>query len=324
MKEEALFGDAFSGPFPIAIPSRGSKLIGGTIRTELTRSMVNQILVEGFFPKVAWDAKVSEQTRSALSEVGLPYTSDPAVTRHLSDFLRRHAADGEAFAQPSAILFNGGVFQAGLLQARVEAVVNGWLVERGSPSVKVLSSESLNVSVAQGAAYFGTVSKGEGIRIRGGVAHAYYVGVEEAMPAIPGFEPPMNAVCIVPFGTEEGSVLGLPEHVFALRVGQQAEFRLFVSATRKEDAVGDVIEMWEAEDLKELPPVEALLAEQGDCRDHTEVLLETHLTAVGTVQLFCVDRSNVTTVGVLSLTFVQRRHRGANSVRSAVCCRHQY
>ena len=287
--KEALLSNPDLDTYPIAIPSRGSKLVGGTIRTELKRELVNQILVEGFFPKVPWDMPLKAQSRSALSEVGLPYASDAAITRHLSAFLRRHAPMGETMVFPTAILFNGGAFQADALRLRVETVLNDWLEASGRPAVKPLNSAGLNVSVARGAAYFAALSQGGGIRIKGGVAHAYYVGIEEAMPAIPGFEPPINAVCMVPFGTEEGSTLPLSKHRFALRIGEQAVFRLFVSATRKEDETGDVVEMWTPEELRELPPVEASMSGQGEGSEQAEVMLEAHVTSVGTLQLFCVE-----------------------------------
>ena len=287
--KERLFSDPQLDNVPIAVASRGSKLIGGTIRTELSRAVLNQVLVEGFFPKVDWQDQVRSTTRSALSEVGLPYASDAAITRHLSSFLRAHAKGETPMVCPTAVLFNGGVFQASTLQDRVESVLNDWLRDHSRSSVKVLTSASLNVSVAKGAAYFGDVTQGDGIRIRGGVAHSYYVGVEEAMPAIPGFAPPINAVCIVPFGTEEETSLSLPNHLFALRTNQQAEFRLFVSATRTSDAVGAVVEMWDADDLRELPSVEAALGASADTAELVEVSLQTELTSVGTLRLFCVE-----------------------------------
>ena len=287
--KERLFSDPQLESVPISVPSRGSKLVGGTIRTELTRAVLDQVLVEGFFPKVGWQEEIRSAKWSALSEVGLPYASDAAITRHLSSFLRAHAKSGSSMVCPSAILFNGGVFQASTLQGRVQSILDDWLRNHNRPSIKMLTSASLNVSVAKGAAYYGDVTQGDGIRIRGGVAHSYYVGVEEAMPAIPGFAPPINAVCIIPFGTEEETSLTLPDHLFALRTNQQAEFRLFVSAVRTGDAVGDVVEMWDADDLRELPSVEAALGASADSSEQVEVSLQTELTSVGTLRLFCVE-----------------------------------
>lgn len=285
--KEALFGDPLLDSCSVVVPSRGSKLIGGTVRTELSRDVLNEVLVEGFLPQCDWDEPLKETARSALSDVGLPYASDPAVTRHLASFLRRHARQGAGLIHPTAVLFNGGVFKAAALQNRICNTLDAWAQVHGVDSIRRLGAGSLDASVALGAACFGGVARGEGIRIRGGVAHAYYVGVEEAMPAIPGFEAPVNAVCLVPAGTEEGSVLTLDGHMFSLRLGQQSEFRLFSSAVRKDDALGETFEVWSEESLLELPRVQATLPSEDGSRE-TRVHLESHVTEVGTIQLFCV------------------------------------
>jgi hypothetical protein len=131
-----------------------------------------------------------------LTQVALPYAQDPAITRHLAAFLTRQSriAEGRSFVHPTAILFNGGVFKADVLKTRVVEVVNEWLASDGGSPVKELESDDLDLAVARGAAYYGWVRHGHGIRIRGGTARAYYVGVETAMPAVPGFEPPVRAV----------------------------------------------------------------------------------------------------------------------------------
>lgn len=154
-----------------------------------------------------------------------------------------------------------------------------------------LSAVNLDASVALGAAHFAGVALGEGIRIRGGVAHAYYVGIEEAMPAIPGFDPPINAVCLVPAGTEEGSVLELSGHSFHLRLGETADFRLFSSSVRKDDVIGSSFDLWSDQTLSELPRVQALLPANGTS-ERVRVKLEILVTEVGTIQLFCVSEDD--------------------------------
>jgi hypothetical protein len=286
--KESLFNDSALGACAVVVPSRGSKLIGGSIRTELTRAVLNQVLMEGFLPRCDWDEPLKASARSALSNVGLPYAEDAGITRHMASFLRRHARDGKAFLTPTAVLFNGGVFKATELQERICDTMDAWAQANAATGVRTLGAINLDASVALGAACFGGVTQGEGIRIRGGVAHAYYVGIEEAMPAIPGFDPPVNAVCLVPAGTEEGSVLMLDGHVFSLRLGQQSEFRLFSSSVRKDDAIGTSFEVWSASDLVELPRVQATLPSEDGVGD-TQVRLECHVTEVGTIELFCVS-----------------------------------
>lgn len=291
--KETLFGDATLDSTPIVIPSRGSKLIGGSIRTELSRETLTQILVDGFFPKAKWAEELHTSSRSALSEVGLPYATDPAITRHLAHFLRRHSGSEGARRHPTAVLFNGGVFKASAIQDRVCQALNDWAEEYQQGPVRRLSSVNLDASVALGAAHFADVALGGGIRIRGGVAHAYYVGIEEAMPAIPGFDPPINAVCLVPAGTEEGSLLELGDHSFNLRLGETADFRLFSSSVRKDDTVGSSFDLWSDQTLTELPTVQAQLPATGTS-EIVRVKLEVLVTEVGTIQLFCVSLDDPT------------------------------
>src|SRR6202007_222658 len=164
---------------------------------------------------------------TGLTQVALPYAQDPAITRHLAAFLTRQSriAEGMSFVHPTAILFNGGVFKAGVLKRRVVEVVNDWLAEGGGSPLRELEGADLDLAVARGAAYYGFVRHGHGIRIRGGTARAYYVGVEAAMPAGPGFEPPVSPLCVAPFGMEEGTQADVPPQEFALVVGEPSVFR---------------------------------------------------------------------------------------------------
>src|SRR5205823_4543978 len=212
----------------------------GTIKTELTREDLSRILVDGFIPKVSVTESPRIARRTGLTQVGLPYAQDPAITRHLGAFLMRQSrlAEGKLFVHPTSILFNGGVFKAGVLKARVIEVLNEWLVKHSGSPVKELAGADLDVAVARGAAYYGWVRHGHGIRIRGGTARAYYVGVEPAAPAVPGFELPVNALCVAPFGMEEGTKADVPPQDFALVVGEPTMFRFFSSSIRREDHVG--------------------------------------------------------------------------------------
>jgi hypothetical protein len=279
LAKEQLLSDAKAKDAPVTILGRGSSVIGGTIKAKLSRADVEKLLVDGFFPVVKSDDLPVSRRRSGLVEVGLPYETDPAITRHMARFLRQ----GGTLAQPSHILFNGGVFKAAHLRERVVDVLNNWL---GRP-VKQLEGDDLMHAVARGAAYYSRARVGKGIRIRGGLSRTYYIGIETAMPAVPGLPAPLKALSVAPFGLEEGSGTPVPSSEFGLIVGEPAEFRFFTSATRKQDAPGTMLEEI-PETLEELAPMQVTLS--GDSGSVVRVQLETQLTETGLLQLWCVAR----------------------------------
>ena len=280
---------------PLTILGRGTGLVGGTIRGKITREEVRKLLLDGFFPVVGPDAAPQRQRRAALMEVGLSYAADPAVTKHLAQFLRQAAANlgAEGFARPTHLLLNGGVLQAGAIEHRIFEVLNGWLSSAGAPTVIELQNESkqadLMHAVAHGAAYYGLARTGKGVRIRGGVPRTYYVGIESSSPAVPGLPAPMKALAVVPFGLEEGSKIELPQRQFALVVGEPAEFRFFSSLSRKKDAPGTLVEEV-GEDLEELAPIEVLLPPHtdGSREEVVPITLESNVTETGLLELWCV------------------------------------
>jgi len=298
--KEQLLADEALQAVPVVVPSRGSKLIGGSIRTEVTRAEVLALLVEGFFPPVAVSDKPQTRARAALTQLGLPYAQDAAVTRHLAAFLSRQAGaleqveglqgqPGASFLHPTAILFNGGVLKARQIEQRILEVVNGWLSAEGAPPARLLEGANLDLAVARGAAYYGHVRRGRGVRIRGGTAQSYYVGVESNMPAIPGMEPPISALCLAPFGMEEGTEVALDAQEFGLVVGQPVRLRFFGSSMRRQDAVGSVLDFWGPEELVELQQIEAQLPAEG--RTPGEVVtvqLHARVTDIGTLELLAV------------------------------------
>lgn len=298
--KEQLLADEALQAVPVVVPSRGSKLIGGSIRTEVTRAEVLALLVEGFFPPVAVSDKPQTRARAALTQLGLPYAQDAAVTRHLAAFLSRQAGaveqveglqgqPGASFLHPTAILFNGGVLKARQIEQRILEVVNGWLSAEGAPPARLLEGANLDLAVARGAAYYGHVRRGRGVRIRGGTAQSYYVGVESNMPAIPGMEPPISALCLAPFGMEEGTEVALDAQEFGLVVGQPVRLRFFGSSMRRQDAVGSVLDFWGPEELVELQQIEAQLPAEG--RTPGEVVavqLLARVTDIGTLELLAV------------------------------------
>jgi molecular chaperone DnaK (HSP70) len=294
--KESLLSSAAGNEFPISILGRGTGLIGGSIRAKLTRKEVRSLLLEGFFPEAAPDAAPQKQRRAGLLEVGLNYASDPAVTKHLAQFLRQAAKNTGAggIAKPTHLLFNGGVLQAAAIEERVAEVLQNWLAEAGAPRLTVLENETkqsdLMHSVAHGAAYYGLARSGKGVRIRGGVPRTYYVGIESTMPAVPGMAAPMKALTVVPFGLEEGSKVELPQRKFALVVGEPAEFRFFSSLSRKTDVPGTMIDEI-GDDFEELAPIEVFLPAQEDNERGEEIVpvtLESNVTETGMLELWCV------------------------------------
>ena len=292
--KEILLTDPEIHSVPITIPSRGSKLLGATLRTELTKQEVMSSLVDGFFPEVSIQDHPAQQARGALKQMGLPYAQDAAVCRHLAAFLCRQQAAAEAllgeneadFIKPTAVLFNGGVLKAPVLAERVMTVINHWLIKAGADQARLLEGADLDLAVARGAAYYGAVRQGKGVRIRGGIASAYYVGIESAMPAIPGMAPPIQALCVAPFGMEEGSAAKSSAQEFGLIVGEPVRFRFFVSTTRRDDEAGTLLDYWEPEELEELPEIQANLPVEG--RKQGEIVpveLASRVTEVGTLCL---------------------------------------
>jgi hypothetical protein len=304
LAKETLYADASLGRAPIAIPGRGSSLIGGTLRTELAREDLEQVLTNGFFPVTPVTEMPRLARRTGLAQMALPYAQDAAVTKHLAAFLTRQAqalasspdspvdVGGKAFIHPTAVLFNGGVFKAGPLKARVMEVLNGWLAADGGAPAKELEGADLDVSVARGAAYYGWVRRGHGLRIRGGTARAYYVGVETAMPAVPGMEPPVKALCVAPFGMEEGTQADVPPQEFGLVTGEPTRFRFFASSVRRDDKVGTMVDDVDGNDeLEELAPIETTLPGMpAPFGDLTPVNLQAAVTEVGTLELRCLEK----------------------------------
>ena len=297
--KEALLSDASIDVIPIVVPSRGSKLLGSTLRTELTREEVSQTVVEGFFPRAEISDHPVTQARGALTQMGLPYAQDAAMPRHLAAFLcRQHSAAAELlghsdgdFIRPTAILFNGGVLKAPVITERIMGIINGWLSDAGATPAKQLEGVELDLAVANGASYYGYVRRGKGVRIRGGLASAYYVGVESAMPAVPGMEPRMEALCVAPFGMEEGSETTVPNREFGLVVGEPVKFRFYGSTVRRDDRCGTLLDYWEPEELEELPEIQATLPTEGRIAGEVvPVQLAARVTEVATLRLEAIPR----------------------------------
>ncbi|MBX7115330.1 MAG: Hsp70 family protein [Myxococcaceae bacterium] len=298
--KEKLFEDPSLSKVPVTIAGRGSSLLASTVKTELTREELTALLTDGFFPVVQVTEQPQAPRGSGLRQMGLPYAADAAVTRHLAAFLSRQARSlkaeggkGKSFLHPTSVLFNGGVFKAQVLRERVLSVLNTWLKVDGGERVAELPGADLELAVARGAAYYAWVKQGHGIRIRGGTARAYYVGVESAMPAVPGFAPKVKALCVAPFGMEEGSTADVPPQEFGVVVGEQTQFRFFSSSTRRDDKTGDLLEDASALDgLEELPPIETTLPEgKGKMAGVIPVQLQAAVTELGMLELRCLEKA---------------------------------
>ncbi|MBX3028422.1 Hsp70 family protein [bacterium] len=280
--KERLLGSEPPPGLPVAILGRGRKVVGGALRVEVARGDATTALVDGFFPPCALGDRPQAPRRAGLQELGLPYAADAAITRHLASFLGRSAD-----AAPTAVLFNGGVMRATALRDRLLSVLGQWYPGR---AVRVLDGADPELAVARGAAYYGLARRGRGVRIRGGIARTFYVGIESAMPAVPGMRPPIKALCVVPHGLEEGSAVELPSQELALVVGEPTEFRFLSSTTRREDHPGLLLDAWSGDEIEELPPLHATLDWSGHEGAVVPVHLEADVNALGVLELWCVGR----------------------------------
>jgi hypothetical protein len=283
---------------PVTVLGRGRSVVGGTLKAELRRADIEALLLDGFFPRCGADDRPRERRRAGLQELGLPFAADAAVTRHLARFLGGHLAEGK---RATAVLFNGGVMKGASLRRRIVETLDSWS-DDPEADLQVLGGTDYDLAVAHGAAYYGLARRGRGVRIKGGTARSYYVGVESSMPAVPGMEPPLKAICVAPAGMEEGTETDVvPEGAtgdasaatFGLVVGEKAEFRFLSSTTRKDDRVGTVIEEADpATGIEETAPLEAELEPRGAATagQLVPVRLRTRVTEVGTLEVWCVAR----------------------------------
>lgn len=285
MAKEALLSGSGQETHPISILGRGSRLIGGTVSLEVDLRNVGDLLVEGFLPHCSITDRPAKRRVSGFRELGLPFEADTAITRHLAAFLQAQGGGGKP-VQPSHVLFNGGVFKADLLRTRLLDVLGQWFPE-ASPQL-LPGTHDLDHAVARGAAFYGWAKEHGGMRIRGGTARAYYVGIETAGLAIPGAPRPLNALCVVPFGMEEGTETDVPSEEIGLVVGEPATFRFFSSSTRKHDKPGDVLESWTDDEIEETDSLEAeLSADEAIEEGYVPVQFHPKVTELGMLELWC-------------------------------------
>jgi molecular chaperone DnaK (HSP70) len=285
--KEKLLAEQAPDSVPIAVAKRGSKLVGSTLRTELSQADLKRVLLEGFFPEVAPRTLPVQTARSGLRSLGLPYAQDAAITRHLSGFLSRQELP------PTAVLFNGGVMKSAALRARVMAHVAAWSPAQSPP--RELDFADYDLAVAKGAAAYGLARNGTGVRIRAGAARAYYVGVEPNGPVIPGVSVKPDLLCIASFGMEEGTAVDVVDESLGLVVGEPVSFRFFGSAARPQDRVGARFSQRRVKDdseVIELAPIRTILPAEGRTVGAlVPVRLRVEFTEIGTLKLFAVPES---------------------------------
>ncbi len=304
--KEKLLGEDQPGleRWPVTIAGRGSKLIGGSLQAELSRTEVEAIAVDGFFPLTNRDEIPDRGARSGMQEFGLPFVADPAVPKHLSQFLRRHRAEAgvthlapsggldgpgalDRPARPDAILFNGGALTPEIVRRRIAEVITAWFADEPGPAYapRVLTNISLDLAVAQGAAYYGVVRRGEGIRIGGGTARSFYVGLETSQAEKPW-------LCVVPRDSQEGEEITIAGRDFDLLMGQPVVFPLASSSVRPDDKPGDLVRA-DPDSIRELPPLQSLMRVSRKARaERAPVSLAARVTEVGTIELWCQSRTD--------------------------------
>ncbi|MBI2894816.1 MAG: hsp70 family protein [Deltaproteobacteria bacterium] len=279
--KEALLGEAAPDEVSVAVVGRGSKLFGGAQVHALRRVDAEQILLDGFLPRTGPADLPERGRRAALLELGLPFESEPAISRHVCSFLRRHVQGAlgsgavvvDGLVRPEAVLLNGGVFKGARLTARLCAVLAGWF----RAPVPLLPHDSLDLAVARGAAYYGLVRRGLGLRIAGGSARAYYIGVET-----PGGV--RQAFCVAPRGMEEGTEIEVKDRTFALKLGQPVSFPLYASTADRIDSAGDLVDV--DQELGSLPPLATVLRAQDGSTAEVSVRLRAILTEIGTLEVY--------------------------------------
>ncbi|HEY6393290.1 MAG TPA: Hsp70 family protein, partial [Bryobacteraceae bacterium] len=264
--KERILADPSLKSVEITVLGGGSSLVGGTLKTEILREEALELTLDGFLPFCSLDEKPSEEKRSLFRELGLPYVSDPAVTRHLAAFLGANEN-----AKPDAILFNGGFFIPEICQQRVADVMERWYGQRPL----ILENRDLDLAVAVGAAYYSYVkATGAGLLVRGGLPRAYYVGIGE------------SAVCLVPRGAEEGQTLELDSQDLHLVANKPVSFRLYSSLTRVDDTLGQTLSPEETADLHLHAPLDAVIRFGKSGERLVPVKLRAHLTEVGTLEVW--------------------------------------
>jgi hypothetical protein len=294
--KEALLASPPPPSFPVTVMGRGRSVVGGTVSVNINPADVTTALFDGFFPHVPFEAEPTRGVRAGLQEMGLPYVSDPAVSKHLAAFVRQHLHDFEGTAPTGsgtvdAILFNGGVFQPEVLRTRVIDVMRPWFDRKDAKwDPLILTSPSLDLAVAWGAAYFAWLKHSGGRRIGGGIPRSYYVAIETDTPGRGIHAHSIPVLCVVPRRLQEGEEVHMPKPELQLALGQPVLFPLYTSTVRGDDKPGQVLRL-PPESLLQLPPLHTIL--RGGKRTGVKqvpVTLAAKCTEIGTLELYCESK----------------------------------
>ncbi len=284
--KELLLSENGPASADVTITGAGTSLIGGTLKTRITRDEILELALGGFLPPCALTDKPQQDKQSVFRELGLPYVSDPAITRHLAEFLQTSPASERGI---DAILFNGGFFVPQVFRDRVRDVVEYWFGRKPL----VFENTDLALAVAIGAAYYSYArSTGSGVIVRGGLPRAYYLGLQDSSSttAIP-------AVCLVPRGTEEGQEIKLEQPELQLLANTPVAFRLYSSLSRTDDAAGAVVSLTPSEDMYDPAsdprlhaPLRAVIRFGKGGERQVPVTLGARLSEVGTLEAWAESK----------------------------------
>lgn len=288
--KEALFSSDGPDEYPVTVLGRGSSLIKGTIKLNLELADVEQVVLDGFFPACSLDDKPAGSSATGMKEFGLSYEADPAITRHLAQFISSHTDDQGNPRLPTAVVFNGGVMKSPLIRERILDVLKQWHSASESGEIRQINAFDYDLSVAWGASYYGQAARGDGIKIRGGLGMSYYMAIEASMPAVPGLAMPTRALCIAPFGMEDGSQAESKDRLFNLVVGEKVTFDIMSSPNRPDDQLGDVIDNWEDMGITGLTSIETEL--EGTDERFIPVTFEVKVTEIGTLEFWACSRDD--------------------------------
>lgn len=261
------------------LPGKGSQVIGGGISMDISFEEVEKLLLEGFFGVYDWEEALRIKRGSGVRTMGLPYESEPSITKHLASFLEKSGQK----EKPRYLLFNGGAMKPSLFQERISSSIDRWYSEK--EPVKILSSNSLDLAVAKGSAYFGKARRGFGIRVGGGSARSYYLAIDVKDSS---GKMQKQVMTLVQRGAEEGFRY-TPDRLFSLLPNRPVSFQLYHSNTRLRDLPGSLIPIDE-EELMPLAPIQTILRYGKQKEVSIPVKLEVDMTEIGTLELWLISQ----------------------------------
>jgi hypothetical protein len=295
--KERLLSEDKIDRLPISILGRGRSVVGQMLSSELSREEVVALITDGFLPLTTPEEMPLRTRAAGLREIGLPYATDPAITKHLAAFLKQavlaigaggnsqlHIDDRLQMARPDALLFNGGFCIPAIARERITEAISNWFGAAGGGwRPKILSNEVMSSAVAIGAAYYGRVRRGAGLRVKAGSAWTYYIGMRS--------EQGIKAVCVLPSGTNEGTTLPLLDREFSVLANRPVSFRLY-SSTIRHDAHGAIADLDPDEVHCHAPLVTLLRYGKKLLQMELAVRLSVSFTEVGTLELWCESVSS--------------------------------